>query len=374
MSEIPARKAPWTHRLAIWFFSILLGLLVFWLTGYLRQDIRTWPGPDYQTMEDRMLDPDLRVRRDTLNEQLEQAQRTISEQQQRQGVLRDSTASTRETMNQLLEFQRINIEKGTELSDEERTALGESQKLFLANQSEYQQLNTSIAEQTARLQDLERQNRALAEALEKATIPIQKAHRDAWQRHNWYMAAIELTVLIPFAIVALLLFFKARRSIYTPIIYAFDLAVLTRIGLVIHEYFPSRYFKYILILLSIVIVVWILIYLLRLIAFPKKDWLLKQHREAYQRFECPVCNYPIRRGPMRFVYWTRRTLTRLGQLEDADSTGDEPYVCPSCGTQLFEECDKCHRVRHSLLPACDHCGDQREVVTPRATAAEKKIV
>ena len=235
MSEIPKRKAPWTHRLAIWFFSILLGLLVFWLTGYLRHDIRTWPGPDYQALEDRMLDPDLRVRRDALNEQLAQAQRTITEQRQRQGVLRDSTASTRETMNQLLEFQRINIEKGTELSDEERTALGESQKLFLANQAEYQELNASIAEQTARLQNLERENTALHKSLEKATIPVQEAYQAALRRHNWYMATIELAVLIPFALIALLLFLKARHSIYTPIIFAFDLAVLTRVGLVMHE-------------------------------------------------------------------------------------------------------------------------------------------
>src|SRR5690606_13760549 len=194
MSETPKRKAPWTHRPAIWFFSILLGLLVFRLTGYLRHDIRTWPGPDYQALEDRMLDPDLRLRRDALNEQLAQAQRAISEQRQQQGVLRDSTASTRETMNQLLEFQRINIEKGTELSDEERTALGESQKLFLANQAEYQELNASIAEQTARLQNLERENTALQKSLEKAMIPVQEAYQTALRRHNWYMAAIELAV------------------------------------------------------------------------------------------------------------------------------------------------------------------------------------
>jgi hypothetical protein len=55
----------------------------------------------------------------------------------------------------------------------------------------------------------------------------------------------------------------------------------------------------------------ILIYALRAIAFPSQDWLLKQYREAYESLLCPICSYPIRRGPLKYMIWTRRSLRRL---------------------------------------------------------------
>jgi predicted RNA-binding Zn-ribbon protein involved in translation (DUF1610 family) len=87
--------------------------------------------------------------------------------------------------------------------------------------------------------------------------------------------------------------------------------------------------------------------------------LIKQHREAYEHFACPVCAYPIRRGPLKYLYWTRRSLKKLKvPLENGAGT-DEPYACPSCGTQLFEKCESCSGIRHSLLPTCSNCGAQK---------------
>ncbi|MHB8971579.1 MAG: right-handed parallel beta-helix repeat-containing protein [Pirellulaceae bacterium] len=73
-------------------------------------------------------------------------------------------------------------------------------------------------------------------------------------------------------------------------------------AVVIHEY--------ILILSLLLAVGGLLVYFIRSIAFPKVQWLAKQYREAYKRFLCPVCAYPIRTGPRRFLFWTRRTRNR----------------------------------------------------------------
>jgi predicted RNA-binding Zn-ribbon protein involved in translation (DUF1610 family) len=95
-----------------------------------------------------------------------------------------------------------------------------------------------------------------------------------------------------------------------------------------------------------------------MIAFPKRDWLLKQYREAYESFLCPICAYPIRRGPLKYMAWTRRSIRKVSLRASAADTGDDagPYTCPMCATGLFEKCASCSAIRHSLLPACDQCG------------------
>jgi hypothetical protein len=70
--------------------------------------------------------------------------------------------------------------------------------------------------------------------------------------------------------------------------------------------------------------------------------------------------YPIRIGPRKFLYWTRRTVHKILPQEKSPDKA-EPYSCPCCGTRLFEECTACHGVRHSLLGHCEHCGAEKEV-------------
>ena len=67
-----------------------------------------------------------------------------------------------------------------------------------------------------------------------------------------------------------------------------------RVLFVMHEHFPAIYFKYILIVASLVIALAVLVRLLRTVANPRGDWLLKQYREAYTNFLCPICEFPIR--------------------------------------------------------------------------------
>ena len=123
---------------------------------------------------------------------------------------------------------------------------------------------------------------------------------------------------------------------------------------------------YVLILSAIGIVLRILVYLLRMMAFPKTDWLLKQYREAYEAFLCPTCSYPIRRGPLKYLSWTRRTIRKMPVQPGSANVADEPYTCPMCSTRLYEECENCRAVRPSLLPSCQKCGQVRAVIGPGA--------
>lgn len=130
----------------------------------------------------------------------------------------------------------------------------------------------------------------------------------------------------------------------------------------VHEYFLSRYIKYVLIGGLLIVVVRLLVYFIRTIAFPKTQWLVKQYREAYERFLCPVCEYPIRIGPRRFLFWTRQTVNKVPVPAGDGGGEEESYSCPSCGSTLFEECSVCNNIRHGLLPHCRHCGAEKEIV------------
>ena len=237
--------------------------------------------------------------------------------------------------------------------------MGESQRLFLTNQTKYQEMNDQIATLSEQLANLQTRQRDVQNRIELHRPAVQEEYNRQQFHHQLRLAAFKLAVLVPLLGVAVWLLFKMRKSLYAPLVYGFGLALLVRVVLVIHQHFPTRYFKYILITVSLLLVGVVLVYLLRALAFPKLDWLLKQYREAYEHFLCPVCAYPIRRGALKYLFWTRNSLKKLA-VPTLDSTlPEEPYVCPVCSTRLFETCESCKGIRHSLLPACNHCGAEK---------------
>ncbi len=365
----PPRKTsgPWTHKLLVYAFTVAFGILVYWLLNFIVRDIATWPGPDYQQVEKGILDQALVTKLASLQSQLAETNRAIESRKQRQEVLRDSTSNSEKTMNQLLEVQKLALQKGVTPSAEEVKALAESQRLFLANQAKYQEMNDQIATLSDQLRDLQNQQRTAEKSLDAQRPGVREQFERLSARHQLKLAALKLAVLLPLLAVAVWLFLRKRGALYAPLIYGFGLALILKVTMVMHEHFPRRYFKYILIVAALLIVTRILVYLLRSMAFPKLDWLLKQYREAYEHFFCPVCNYPIRRGPLQNLFWTRGSLKKLNVHSGSTPAVDEPYVCPVCATRLFEECPACKRLRHSLLPACVHCGAEKPI---RDAAAE----
>ena len=361
MTDPRQNKGPWIHRFLIALFSVITGLLCFWLLGFVVDDIVGWPGPTYEKLEKGLLDQAVVKQQAVFGGQIADTKRKLSNQNKRQELLRDSTANSQRTMNQLLEFQKLSLQKDVKPSPKEQQALADSQQRFLANQKQYQVLNEEIVKFNQQLKDLESQQREVNDKLEAQRKPIQAEFEDLESKHKLMMAVVELSVLIPLLVLAVVLFLKFRGGTYAPLVYAFGIAVLLKVGLVMHERFPSRYFKYVLILATLAIVVRILVHLLRMVAFPRKDWLLKRYLEAYEVFLCPVCSYPIRRGPLKYVFWTRWTIKKMRPQSTGETDREEVYTCPTCSTRLYEKCSKCGEVRHSLLPTCQNCGDTKSV-------------
>ncbi len=351
-------KGPWLQRFFIVFLSVVLGVLFFWLFGFLAEDIASLRGPDWAKVQAEYVDDDIAKKQKSLQETINGVKANIENKQEQRNLLTDSTDSLQNTIKQLLDIQKQSIEKNLDFPAESQKTLTESQALFLRNQQRYQELNNEIAELVGHQQRQEKELSVLSRQIEKQRDLARKEHNTLMKKHRLKLAVLKLAVLMPIFLISAWLFIKKRSGTFGPIIYALFIAVFLKTALVAHEHFPSRYFKYIAWVVITVIVLKLLVYLLKLIVSPKKDWLVKQYQEAYDKGSCPLCGKPIRIGPLRYVMGTKRKRTVLiGQ--GAEAAKQEIYTCPSCGTNLYEKCGKCSDIRHSLLPFCEHCGNEK---------------
>jgi predicted RNA-binding Zn-ribbon protein involved in translation (DUF1610 family) len=158
---------------------------------------------------------------------------------------------------------------------------------------------------------------------------------------------------------------RYRQSAYAPFFAAILVASFLRVGVVINQYFPAEWFRYIVTAAGIVVVSGFLFQLIRRATSPRPDWLLKQYRQAYNQHRCPLCAYPILRGALKHAQWTSRgpKFPTVQPAANADEE-DKPYSCPSCGGKLFEPCESCGAIRHALLPYCNHCGNEKPIANP----------
>jgi hypothetical protein len=353
-------KGTWIHRFAIRLFTLVLGVLIFWVLGFFVNDIRAIRGPDYDTIEQKHLDKDLVAKRISLEMQIADLARQIENQTEKQRVVGDSSRNLQQTISQLVELQKLGMQKSVAFSETEQANFTSSLNLFLDNQKKYQELSQTVSDMLERKQGLVREKEQAEQEIEWQRQPARNEFNKLSQRHRLKLALLQLAILLPILALAAVVIIKKRSSIYFPLFLAFGAATLLKVALVVHEYFPNKYFKYILIGGLLIAVARLLIYFIRTIAFPKAPWLVKQYREAYERFLCPVCEYPIRIGPRRFLFWTRRTVNKI-VVPGEVGVPEETYTCPSCGCNLFEECPSCHKVRHAMLPNCSHCGVEKEI-------------
>jgi len=99
--------------------------------------------------------------------------------------------------------------------------------------------------------------------------PAREEFKKLGEKHRLRLAFLQLAILLPILVVAAGVIVKKRSSIYFPLFLSFGAATLIKVALVVHEYFPSKYFKYILIGGLLIVVARLLIYFIRAIAFPK---------------------------------------------------------------------------------------------------------
>ena len=360
MPKTRTRHGPLGHRLLVFLLVSTLTILLVWLLGFVLSDIGRLEGPSFQTLSEQVVSPAEVESLRALEKDRKQLARQISDQEHIQQILRKSTESSRATMDQFMSVHRLQLEKGVSATGEEQAALAESQQSFLTNQRKFQDANQTIDELSQRARELETRIRDLTETHEKRREPASEAYEEAVQRHEIKIAIYKLAFLIPIFLIAALLVLKKRESAYAPIVYAVLVASAWKVGSVIHEHFPREVFKYVAIGTAIVVVLVALVFLIRLVVAPRRDWLLKQYREAYRRHRCPVCSDPIQRGPLRHATWTRKGPVVPAPVHESSEPG-EPYTCASCGTPLFAKCDNCQSVRHELLPFCESCGAEKKI-------------
>lgn len=352
-------RGTWGIRQLIRFCTVVFGVLFIWLLGFIVQDIKSIPGPDYYAIEKKYVASDLVDEKKQVETQIVDLERDIENKQEQQRLAGNSSRNLQRTIGQLLEMQKLSIEKEVALSESEKENLSISLEHFLASQTDYQQLNRDIADMTSSKLLLGDKLRRIERQLSEQRKPADKEYEALSESHRLRLAFYQLAILLPLLLVAGYLLVARRSSVYYPLLLAVGGATLLKVTLVVHEYFPTRYFKYVLIAALLAVVAGLLVYLIRTVAFPKREWLARQYREAYERFLCPICEYPIRTGPRKFLYWSRRTVHKV--LPRGDGAGaEEAYTCPSCGTTVFEACPACGKVRHALLSNCEHCGAKKE--------------
>jgi predicted RNA-binding Zn-ribbon protein involved in translation (DUF1610 family) len=355
----PKRKAKgsWGARFFIIVLAIVLGILLFWLLSFIEQDVGKLQRPEHEEVLREFIEEELTDQRFALKESITEFDRKINSLHEQQKNLKRSTSTLQNTIKQLLASQEVSIKEGVDFPKDSRQVLAAAQAAFLDNQTRDLKVNEQISELT-----LQRQGQqAKLTDLNKEIAPLEEDFQEEWGRrmdlHRWKTAAIKLALLIPIFLIFSLIFMKYRSSAYWPLVWAGFLSSFIKIATVANRYFPEPYFKYIAIVVIIAIVLRLLVYLIRMIIAPKKDLLVKQYQQLYDKCLCPVCTKPIRTGPLRFIGGLRKKMPVQVASSD-DLTKAQPYTCPSCGTGLYHQCEKCSNVRHSLLPYCEHCGDE----------------
>ena len=354
-------KGSWGVRFFILLLGIVLGVLFFWLLSFIEGDIGRIKRPDYDQVRHQFVEVSLDVEASSLKSEIETLNRKIQTLNEQQRLLGNSTSSLQNTISQLLSIQKESLAKNVQFSEKSKQTLQESQAAFLENQQTYQQYNRDITELTALLRQQEDARAEVVNRINDGAAQADKAYQVLYRKYQFKVAVLKLCFLVPVFVAVSFLFLKFRTSPYWALVWAVFLAAFVKVAFVVHEYFPTQYFKYIALLVVIGIVLRFLVYLIKMIVAPKKDLLLKQYQQHYDKCICPICSKPIRTGPLRFIgALGKKARVLAGQT--AQLTLQEAYTCPSCGTTLYDTCEKCSTVRHTLLPYCEHCGNEKSIV------------
>lgn len=361
VDQVSKNRGPWWHRFAIHFCTVLLFVLIYWTLGFLTDDIWKIQGPVRHVIDQQFVDSTLQDKEKSLKKQLRELDLRNADTKTRSSQVEKSAQTAQATWTQLQKFRQEAVDQGKDLSKEELASLEQSKQLFLRSQNttlEFQATLAENAQERIRLQsEIEDVDSQINKQQDKANQEWARQNK----RHQFWLSVAQVALLIPLLILGGWFLIASRGKQWMPFAQAFGAAVLIKTMVTLYGYFPVDLLVYPLVITSLVIVAAALWYLIRVLSKPQISWLLKQYKERYQAFLCPVCEYPIRRGPMRYLYWNRKSIRRVANSTSDATTSNEPYTCPCCATKVFEECPKCHNTRHSLLPACENCGDVREI-------------
>ncbi len=361
--KLNAKKGTWGVRMMILLLTIVAGILFYSLLSLVISDIRSMKEPSYEDVYNKMQNPDLKAREDQLKEREKTLDANLKALQEERELKASSSKNLEQTLNQL------NKQTGIAQNGQ----MKETMDKFLDFQKEYQELNSRILTLTQERQQVIQEEQSLFQQQQDQENAIQKELNKRHKNHRLVQAMLELALLLPLLFVFFIIFLRKRGPLVTPLMLALGCATLLHVFISVHEYFPSQWSKYILIVASILIIIRLLSFLVKLSVAPKPERLMLQYSQAYERFLCPVCEYPIRIGPLKFLFWTRNSANSVlnGKNVNTKDIEIEPYTCPACGELLYDKCEHCGKIRHTLLPYCEHCGQNKENPLLGKTEPEK---
>ena len=353
-------KGTFWMRSAIVLLAMIFGALAYWSVGFLVDDIRVFHMPNREAFFKQHTDESFKDKLKALEMQLQELEHEHKLISQQRGFIKDSSSSLKVTVANLFRLKNRDQQL---ISKEQFGRVLSSLDKIIQIQEDFRITADQYIKVTNDKFALQKQIAALKRRIEDQQKATQKLFSKEMHRHRIKATIVKMAFLIPLVLVCTILFVKKRKSIYRMIYGSTAVAIYVKTFLFIHEHFPSRYFKYIITVSMLGLVGWGFGWLIRRLVSPRIETLLKQYREAYERFLCPVCEYPIRIGPRKYLYWTRRTVhkTALSGSVDSFSNVDETYICPACGSSLFEKCESCGNICHSLLPSCQHCGAKKTI-------------
>lgn len=356
-----SHAAPTALKWTVYLLSMTLTFLWIWLLGFVLSDIGDLEGPSYALVEENFVDATVIERSESLAEEIRDLEVQIRRQQEIQSTLRNSMDNARATMEQMMNLHRLSLERSVNPTQAQQDALAISQQRFIDSQESYAQANSAIATSNENKFNLSRELETVNQQLSEQRKPAAEEFGELQRSHRFKVASIKLAFIVPVFLIAAFLVHRKRESLFRPILFSILAASFWKVGTVMFEHFPREFFKYIAIAAAIIIVLSFLVWMLKRVARPDMELLVKRYREAYQRHRCPVCDYPIMRGSLKNAVWTRKGPKTSSLIPSDSDRADDPYACPSCGSKLFENCTVCDKSRHSLLPFCDHCGDKKVV-------------
>ncbi len=364
-------KGSWGLRFFIVLLGIVLGILFYSILTFVETDIGTLKRPEWDLIRREFVSQETDDQREQLQSEVLGLKRKIDALKEQQRILSDSTGGLQKTLNQLLSIQKQMIEKGQELPPESVRTLRESQAAFLENQKQDQHYTQEISALIQQRQQKEQVLSTVLDTIRTEEEAAREEEKQRWETFRLKVAALKLAFLVPVFLAVSFFFMKYRSSAWWPLVWAGFAAAFIKIALVAHEYFPTRFFKYIAILVLLAIVLRILVVLIRMILSPKPDLLIRQYEEHYDKYRCPICGKPIRIGPLRYLGGLSKKQAPAAGLA-ADNEIRQPYTCPSCGTGLYDSCGHCGQIRHTLLPYCEHCGAGAETNAAEENTQEDK--
>jgi len=219
-------KGTWIHRFAIKLFTLILAVLIFWTLGFFVDDIRSIPGPNYSSIEQKYLDKGLVKERRDLDDQIADLTRQIDNQQEKQRVVGDSSRNLQQTINQLIELQKLGMQKNIAFSDTEQANFTGSLNLFLDNQRKYQELSQTVSDMLERKQELIRERDQTEQQIEKQRKPARAEFNTLSRKHRLKLALFQLAILLPILAAAAVLIIRKRQSIYFSMYLAFGAATI----------------------------------------------------------------------------------------------------------------------------------------------------